>query len=380
MILRIYSDIVTGEEKAFYEWMGLDAVCFQDIDTFIASIPAEDGEINMLIDCRGGNVSEGWAIYDALRTSGKRITAEVVGKVASMGTIILMAAPKESRKARQNARLCIHRPYVTELCGEIHADDLRRVAEDLEKDEAKFLDLYTERTGAAREELHALMLEDKYIDMTEAQRLGFIGEIINPNTAKKMARKNFKERLLAFINANSDEAVALELQTEEGGTLVVEREDGEPEVGDKASPDGTHKMPDGKTIVVTDGVITEISDTEKAAADNGEGDGNGEGEHGDGEKVAELEKQVEDLEKRVAELEKEVEDEKAKTEEARKQAKTTEERAILNAVAINGGRKWLESLQSTADVPSRSMSDKMAGKDDLRAKLEARRSARHGGK
>lgn len=369
MILRIYSDIVTGEEKAFYEWMGLEATCFGDIDAFIASIPADDEEIQMLIDCRGGNVSEGWAIYDALRTSGKIISAEVVGKVASMGTIILMAAPSERRKARQNAKLCIHRPYIAQMCGEIHADDLRKAAADLERDEEKFLDLYTERTGADREELHALMLEDKYIEMEEAKRLGFISEIINPNTAKKMAKAKTKGAVAKAIETISaalgltEEPVALELDTESGGKLTVERESGEPQVGDKASPDGTHKMPDGKTIVVTDGVITEITEEEKAAEDGEKGEDLG--------KIEELEAKIADLEKKVADLEKKLADEEEKTANAMKQAKTTEERAILNAVAINGGRKWLESLGKDVRLPKRQV-NKAGKNDDLLARLEAK--------
>lgn len=363
MILRIYSDIVTGEEKAFYEWMGLEATCFGDIDAFIASIPADDEEIQMLIDCRGGNVSEGWAIYDALRTSGKIISAEVVGKVASMGTIILMAAPSERRRARQNAKLCIHRPYIAQMCGEIHADDLRKAADDLERDEEKFLDLYTERTGADREELRALMLEDKYIEMEEAKRLGFISEIINHNTAKKMAKAKTKGAVAKAIETISaalgltEEPVALELDTESGGKLTVDRESGEPHVGDKASPDGTHKMPDGKTIVVTDGVITEITEEEKAA----EGD----------EKIEELEAKIEELEAKIADLEKKLADEEEKTADALKQAKTTEERAILNAVAINGGRKWLESLGKDVRLPKRQV-NKAGKNDDLLARLEAK--------
>ena len=63
--------------------------------------------------------------------------------------------------------------------------------------------------------------------------------------------------LAAFFG---DEAVptSMDLTDVNGTTFTVTREEGEPEVGDAASPDGSYTMPDGKTIVVTDGVITEI--------------------------------------------------------------------------------------------------------------------------
>jgi ATP-dependent Clp protease protease subunit len=54
----------------------------------------------------------------------------------------------------------------------------------------------------------------------------------------------------------------MELTTEDGTVLTVEREEGDPEVGDNASPDGTWLMPDGKTITVEGGVITEITKAE----------------------------------------------------------------------------------------------------------------------
>lgn len=57
--------------------------------------------------------------------------------------------------------------------------------------------------------------------------------------------------------------VSLDLSTADGGTLTVEREEGDPQVGDTASPDGEHLMPDGSTIVVEGGVISEIRDPEE---------------------------------------------------------------------------------------------------------------------
>lgn len=63
------------------------------------------------------------------------------------------------------------------------------------------------------------------------------------------------------------QVVSMELTNAEGNTLTVERDEGEPQVGDAASPDGEHVMPDGKTIIVTDGVITEIKDPDESEED-----------------------------------------------------------------------------------------------------------------
>ena len=133
-ILKIYSDITTKDEKVFYQWYGLDAVCYEDVDKFVDSIPEDDKEIDIRLFCNGGSCMEGWAMYDRLRQSGKEISVTVEGKAASMATVIMMAAPKKRRKCYQNASLCVHNPWIEAYyvgkCGRATADDLQKAATD----------------------------------------------------------------------------------------------------------------------------------------------------------------------------------------------------------------------------------------------------------
>lgn len=119
-------------------------------------------------------------------------------------------------------------------------------------------------------------------------------------------------------------AVALELTTAGGDVLTVEREEGEPQVGDTASPDGEHVMPDGKTIVVKDGVITEIKEEEEVNTD---------------EDVEALKARIEELETEVASL--------------KTNARTVEDNKILNAIKMAGGVDWLAKNCSTYKVSGR---------------------------
>ena len=77
-----------------------------------------------------------------------------------------------------------------------------------------------------------------------------------------------------------------------GRTLDDKPEGEDPAVGDSASPDGEHKMPDGKTIVVEDGVITEIRDAEDNSGDDDDDDNDDE-----------TAKALADANNRIAELE-----------------------------------------------------------------------------
>ena len=80
-------------------WGGLSGMSFLDIDKFIASIPENDEQINLTINCRGGMTDQALAMYDALRATGKTISAEVIGECSSSATLLLLAARADLRKA-----------------------------------------------------------------------------------------------------------------------------------------------------------------------------------------------------------------------------------------------------------------------------------------
>lgn len=393
-ILKLYNDIQTEQEKNICQWWGdVEGVCYKDIDEFIGQMDKDDNEIDIRIFCDGGSVLEGWAIYDKLRATGKEITATIEGKAASMATVILMAAPKERRKAYKSAQVCVHNPWVPgySLGEQMTADDLQKAADNLKEQQEKILDLYVERCGCDRDEMQALMDEDKYIDVERAKELGIIGEIIAPASAKKkgVMFNNKKEMQMAEVkdekvevkasvwerikaklgiekveDLETDEVKGMDLSTADGGTLTVEREEGDPQVGDKASPDGEHAMPDGSTIVVKDGVISEIKPKDGKEEDDDEKD----------DKDAEIEA-----------LKQENEELKGKLAIAEAKAKTTDELRILNAVKIAGGEKALAKLSSNYKPEGRKpegkrVQEQVEAKSEMAAELEARRNGTWGKK
>lgn len=392
-VLKIFNDIQTENEKNFCKYFGeAEGVCFKDVDEFCEAIPKGDNAIDVRIHCDGGSVVEGWGIYDRLRATGKDITCTVEGNAASMATVILMAAPKERRRAYKNAQICVHNPWVPAyaLGNTLTAAELEKAASDLKETQEKMLDLYVERCECNKEEMQALMDEDKFIGVDRAMELGLIGEIIAPASAKKqglvfnnkkenkMAEKNEKvevkasllDRALAKLGLKNIEELAkgLDLSTSDGQTLTVEREEGEPQIGDKASPDGTFEMPDGKTIVVKDGAITDIQTSSS---------GGSEGEEG-----SELEKRVAELENEVKELQEKLESSEKARKQAEAMAKTQEDLRILNAVKIAGGEKALANISSSYKPEPRkpegtNASKKAEGQEDespMRKEINARKN------
>lgn len=334
-------------------------ITFRDIDDFIASVPENDPDIELLIKCRGGDCAEGWAMYDKLRATGKTITATIEGECASMATILLLAAPRERRRAREHATLLIHNPYTAGAWGELNADRLQELSDELREEQNRILDLYVERTGSDRDTLQEVMNEGKFFGVDKALELGFISEVVAPLSAKAKANENintkttnkmnFIQKIKALITeaeAESAPVVGMELNTADGSTLTIEREEGEPQVGDAASPDGEWLMPDGSTIVVENGAITEIrpavqegaeaepaeepaEETEEAHAEAADEVSEDEYNAVVSERDA-LKTENEELKERIAELEAENADAKAK-------AKSADDMRVLNAIKIAGG-------------------------------------------
>lgn len=339
-VLKIHSDIVDEETRQMnLFWIGVDGTSFDSVDAFIESIPEDDNNIELRLNCRGGNCMEGWTIYDKLRSTGKEITAIIEGKCASMASVLLLAAPKERRYAYQNATLLIHNPYIPPytLADAYDAEDLRRMAEDLETETTKIVNLYVDRTGSEEDVLRALMAEDKFVDMDKAKELGFISEVKPPISAKEKQPKKWNHSKIYNMNQEKKVTVAqafqmlgvalgvvkapivsLDLSMADGSTLTVEREEGEPQVGDTASPDGEHLMPDGSTIVVEGGVITEIRDPEEENNND----------------------ELDAANARIAELE-------AELTSLRAQAKNQDELVILNKVKTMGGLEGLKKIASS---------------------------------
>lgn len=368
--LKIFNDIVGEEEKIMLQnWEGMDGVCYKDIDEFISSMADDDNVIDIRIHCRGGDCVEGWAIYDKLRRSGKKITCTVEGECSSMATIILLAAPLERRFAYKNAHFCIHNPalccpemdWYTRLTAdnlEKNIDQLKVQADNLRMEEKKMLDLYVQRTTATRSELVALMALDTYVGTQEAIEMGFISKTLSPLTASKtrtftnIKSKQFTAMKKKFVKVESSKLnrllakaglrrmsdlrmKAMVVTAADGSELTVDREEGDPQVGDTASPDGEFVLDDGTVIMVEEGIITDIIPA-------GDGETTAEGDELDEnelvEEVETLTEQNEQLEERVTELEEEL--------EAKRGARvlSSDERIILAKVAKAGGRAWLDKI------------------------------------
>lgn len=413
MKIQLYSDIVNEQERLWMQWDGnQEAVSFSSIQKILATRSEDDKKIELFINCKGGDCIEGWAIYDLIRQqTGCEIHATIEGECSSMASVILLAAPLENRKAYANAHLCIHNPAVawfdtdyyerlTEANIRKTAQQILNQAESLHTEQQKILDTYVERTGSDAETLQALMDQDIYVDMTKAQELGFISGTLAPTTAHKstqfrayhkqnnninqMNKTNAKvtsfnkivTALKEMVGIEESPAMkALEVTDVDGNVLTVDREEGDPQVGDAASPDGSFVLEDGSTITVEGGVITAITPAAEPEDPEAKKEPEGEGENPDPEEptTEELQTKIEEQANEIAEL-------KKKIEELTNKQPDEEAKSVLEMVANAGGKEAVEKAlkaRSTFNASNTKQVEKPAPKEDKLGDsyLEAQKAA-----
>ncbi len=270
--VSVYKPI--DREDVFFNWIFGEEYSFS-ADTIhkVFDENPDESEFKFNINCDGGLVSEGLRIYDVLRGSGKTLFCNIEGGCHSMAVVLLLAAPKENRTANPNSRALIH-----EVRGgswdAMTADELRALADEIDTEQNAILDIYADRTGYDRAELEILMKEEKMRTAQELLKYGFISKLntYSTNQTKKQMSKptktvqdllnkaaNFMAKAKNVLEGG--EPTNYEHKDADGNVLfTTEKEDDSLAVGDAASPDGTFELPDGRTVVIAEGAITEITE------------------------------------------------------------------------------------------------------------------------
>lgn len=183
--IAIYGDITS------WPWMETDMSAWL-LSKQIADLDVD--EINICINSYGGEVAEGWAIYNALKRHKAKVHTIVDGFACSIASVIFMAG--EKRTMNGTSVLMIHQP----------SGGIRGTAEDMRK-EAKVLDqigelsaaTYLEHVSLSADELKKMLDEETWISPTQALQHGFATDIV---TAKAdTITQSARESVLASLTS-----------------------------------------------------------------------------------------------------------------------------------------------------------------------------------
>jgi ATP-dependent Clp protease protease subunit len=132
--------------------------------------------IRVFIDSPGGDADAGFAIFDMIRFVNAPVYTIGMGLVASAGSIILLAAPKERRFGLPNSHYLIHQPLsgikgvATEI--EIHALEL-------EKMRVRINELISVETGLSVDKVSKDTDRDFWMNAAEAKDYNLITKVIS---------------------------------------------------------------------------------------------------------------------------------------------------------------------------------------------------------
>lgn len=133
--------------------------------------------INLFVNCPGGEVYAGLAIYDTMQYIRAPVHTNCVGIAMSMGSVILMAGAKGHRVALPHSRVMIHagsagfRGTTPDL--EVQAREVLALRDILEA-------IYARHTGHPAAKLRRDMERDYFMDPSEALAYGLIDRVVAP--------------------------------------------------------------------------------------------------------------------------------------------------------------------------------------------------------
>lgn len=133
-----------------YDAIGEWGVSAQDFINALRGVVT--GTITMYVNCEGGEVFDGLAIYEALRRHPANVTAFIDGIAASAASFVVMAADRIVMAA--HAKMMIHDAHGIAMG---NARDMRSMADLLDSLSDTIADIYAERSGKTREDWRAAM-------------------------------------------------------------------------------------------------------------------------------------------------------------------------------------------------------------------------------
>ena len=139
-----------------------------------AEDPSKD--ISFYINCPGGSVTAGFAIYDTMRHIKCDVSTICLGFAASYGAFLLAGGTKGKRFALPNAEIMIHQVAIQNIGGK--ATDISIFTRKLESDKLKLNRIMSENTGHTIEEIDRDTDRDHYMTAQEAKNYGIIDEIV----------------------------------------------------------------------------------------------------------------------------------------------------------------------------------------------------------
>ena len=135
------------------------------------------GDITVIMNCEGGDISHGFAMYDVIKACQNEVIIKVYGCAMSMATVVLQAADRRIMGA--NARLMVH---VGSLDVSGHFKNVKRAVQENDELDKICADIYLDKIQESnpdfkKTQVSKMMEFDSYLSAQRCLELGLVDEI-----------------------------------------------------------------------------------------------------------------------------------------------------------------------------------------------------------
>lgn len=141
-----------------------------------ASDPNKD--IYLYLNCPGGSVTAGLAIYDTMQYIKCEVSTICIGLAASFGAFLLAGGTKGKRFALPNAEIMIHQPAIHGNGIQGQASDIKIMSDHMQKSKERLNRIMAENTGHSLKDIESDTERDYYMNAEEAFAYGIIDSVI----------------------------------------------------------------------------------------------------------------------------------------------------------------------------------------------------------
>jgi ATP-dependent Clp protease, protease subunit len=134
-----------------------------------------DEEINLYINCEGGDIPSMLAIYDTMQFIQAPVATFCIGQAVGAGAVLLAAGGKGRRAMLPHARVILHQPAVS---GQGAIPDLILAADEVVRLRGEFESVLSSHTGQTVETLRADTDRDRIFTARAALDYGLIDQIL----------------------------------------------------------------------------------------------------------------------------------------------------------------------------------------------------------
>ena len=164
-------------EIMIYDVIGWPFISADDFVRALADITAKT--VTVRINSPGGDVWDGMAIFNALKTYNGKVVTRIEGIAASMASVIALAGKEV--QAYANTMYMIHEPYAFTAGNQY---SLRELADILEKMSGQMIDIYSSNASPGKREIAQMMKDEAWLTAKEAKEKGFIDTVLDGKGAK----------------------------------------------------------------------------------------------------------------------------------------------------------------------------------------------------